>query len=88
MGDKVFYVYRVTVVRLDGSRRSAVVKTTKPETDPDCTRDALLDRLGTLRSEGAIKGSSISIPATVGPRQRQSMARWTVTLPMLVEVPA
>lgn len=88
MGDKVYYVYRVTVTRLDGSRRSAVVKTTKPETDPDCTRDALLDRLGTLRAEGAIKGSSISIPATIGPKQRERMARWTATLPTLVEVTA
>lgn len=84
--DKVFYVYRVTITRLDGSRRSAVVKTTKVETDPSCTRDALLDRLGTLRAEGAIRRSSVSIPATIGPKQRQRMARWTATLPTLVEV--
>ena len=84
MDTKTFYVYRVTITRLDGTRRSAVVKTTKAETDPGCTRDVLLDTLGTLRSEGRIKRSSVSIPATVGPKQRQRMARWTATLPTLI----
>ena len=57
MDTKVYYVYRVTITRLDGTRRSAVVKTTKPETDEGCTIAALLSTLGTLRTEGLIKRS-------------------------------
>jgi hypothetical protein len=81
---KRFYIYRVSVTRLDGTTRSAVVKTTSRERDPGASIYGLHAELARLQEIGAVKRATVTLPATVGPKQRERMQRWTATLPTLV----
>lgn len=81
---KRFYIYRVSVTRNDGTTRSAVVKTTSRERDPGASIYGLHAELARLQETGALTSARVTIPATVGPKQRATMHRWPETLPTLV----
>lgn len=79
-----YFIYRVTVTRPDGTTRSAVVKTTSRERDPGASVFGLHAELARLQEFGTVTKATVTIPAKVGPKQRERLQRWPAVIPTLV----
>lgn len=78
-------IFRVTVERADGSRRSRLVKAPYYEREPKDSLFGLTAALNELVLAGQVTAFTIKSPAIVGPLQRKRLARWPQVLPTLVE---
>ncbi len=85
MAQDRFYIFRVTVTDAAGRRRSSLVKTTSLRRDPGASLHGLHAALAELESTGILSTSTVSRPATIGPRQRARLERWPAVLPTLLE---
>ena len=79
-----FYIYRVTITREDGTTRSGLVKTTSLAHEPGASVYGLFAELADLQRDGRVRKSTVSIPATITPRQRAKLGRWPEILPALI----
>lgn len=73
-------VFRVTLRRVDGGRRTRIVKCPHYERDPQDSLFGLQAKLAELQLGGHIAGQSISVPVAITPAQRQRMTRWPQAL--------
>ena len=78
-------IFRLTVERPDGSRRSRLVKAPYYERDPRDSLFGLTAALNELVLAGQVAGYTIKPPAILGPLQRKHLARWPEVLPTLIE---
>ena len=77
-------LFRVTIRLRDGSRRSRIVKAPYYERDPLTSLYGLQAQLASLLLDGTITRWSVSVPETIGPRQRERLVRWPTALPEML----
>ena len=78
-------IFRLTVERPDGSRRSRLVKAPYYERDPKDSVFGMTAALNEMILAGQVLGYTVKTPSDIGPLQRRRLARWPQVLPMLVE---
>jgi hypothetical protein len=78
-------IFRLTVERPDGSRRSRLLKAPYYERDPKDSVFGLTAALNEMILTGQVTAFTIKTPTDIGPLQRRRLARWPQVLPTMVE---
>lgn len=78
-------IFRVSVQRSDGSRRSRIIKAPYWEREPKDSLFGLTARLDEAVMTGHVLSYTIRVPDTLTPTQRTRLTRWPAVIDALVE---